>query len=142
MKNAIDTVERLLCERYNVRSLDGLGALPGAIAAARGGDLGPLRAALEGRDLYQWRRGIEAALAEAEGEIEAEPAPEPKSKPKRAPRGKSDTPAEPESEGDQPPGADAEEAGQATEADEASQDGEEPAGDGGAAQQPDEPTGA
>ena len=63
MNDAIDTVERLLCERYNVASLDGLGSLPGAIESARSGDLTPLRAALAGRELYRWERPIEEALA-------------------------------------------------------------------------------
>ena len=69
MTTAIDTVERLLCERYNVRSLDGLGALPEAIAAARHGDLAPLREALDGRDLYQWGPLIMAALRGADSVV-------------------------------------------------------------------------
>lgn len=60
----IDTAERLLCERYNVQSLDGLGGLLGAVQAARAGDLAPLRTALDGRELYRWRAPIEAALVE------------------------------------------------------------------------------
>lgn len=91
----VDTIERLLCERYNVRSLDGLGALPGAIEAARGGDLTPLRAALEGRELYRWGPAIADAVAAAEaGDDEPEPAAE--AKPRRQARGKKDAPAEQE----------------------------------------------
>lgn len=69
MTTAIDTVERLLCERYNVRSLDGLGAIPEAIEAARRGDLAPLRAALDGRDLYRWGPLIMAALHGADSVV-------------------------------------------------------------------------
>ena len=69
MTTAIDTVERLLCERYNVRSLDGLGTIPEAVSAARRGDLAPLRAALYGRDLYQWGPLIMAALHGADSVV-------------------------------------------------------------------------
>ena len=72
----IEAVARLLCERYNVASLDGLGPLSGAVQAAHGGDLAPLTQALDGRELYRWRAPIEAALAEVdEPAVIAEPEP-------------------------------------------------------------------
>lgn len=110
MTATVDRIERLLCERYNVRSLDGLGALPGAIEAARGGDLGPLRAALEGRELYQWGPAIVAALrvdAEVSGAGEGsqeipslpdEPSPTPDAEPEPAAEPAAEPDAEPETE--------------------------------------------
>jgi len=71
VNDAIDTVERLLCERYNVSSLDGLGSLPVAIESARQGDLTPLNEALDSRELYRWAKPIRDAL----GSVSA-PAPE------------------------------------------------------------------
>jgi hypothetical protein len=50
-------VEQLLCERYNVRALDG--PLKDAIDAD---DVVGLRGLLEERELYQWRGAIFAAL--------------------------------------------------------------------------------
>lgn len=50
-------VEALLCERYNVRVLDG--PLKEAIDAD---DVAGLRALLDERDLYRWRSDIYAAL--------------------------------------------------------------------------------
>jgi hypothetical protein len=73
----INIVERLLCERYNVGSLDGLGSLAGAVQAARTGDLAPLTQALDGRELYRWRAPIEAALAEADEPVVSETEPDP-----------------------------------------------------------------
>lgn len=50
-------VERLLCERYNVRALDG--PLAEAIAAD---DVATLKAHLADRNLYRWHDAILAAL--------------------------------------------------------------------------------
>jgi formylglycine-generating enzyme required for sulfatase activity len=73
----IELVERLLCERYNVASLDGLGPLSGAVQAARAGDLDALTSALDVRELYRWRAPIDAALAEASEPVaETEPVSE------------------------------------------------------------------
>ncbi len=58
----IDAVERLLCERYNVRALDA-GELTDALAQARKGSLVALTAVLDARDLYRWQEPIYAALA-------------------------------------------------------------------------------
>ena len=66
----LDTVEALLCERYNVPSLDG--PLKDAIDAARsGGAVDPLRSLLSERELYRWREPIEAALAELDASPES-----------------------------------------------------------------------
>lgn len=51
-------VEKLLCERYNVRSLDG--PLKEAIDA---GDVTTLKALIEDRDMYRWNTAIQKALA-------------------------------------------------------------------------------
>ncbi len=74
----IDAVERLLCERYNVRALDA-GELTDALAQARKGSLVALTAVLDARDLYRWREPIYAALAEpvVAEKPKAKPAPEP-----------------------------------------------------------------
>lgn len=119
MTTTVDTIERLLCERYNVGSLDGIGALSGAIAAARGGDLGALRAAIAGRELYRWRGDIEAALEQAEAEAAAEP--EPEARPKRQSRARKDAPPEPEPESP----AEADEAGEADGEDQGAGENEE-----------------
>jgi hypothetical protein len=50
-------VEKLLCERYNVRSLDG--PLKEAIDA---GDVTSLQALIADRDMYRWSKDIQAAL--------------------------------------------------------------------------------
>jgi TATA-binding protein-associated factor Taf7 len=70
----IDAIERLLCERYNVREL-AAGELSASLAQARAGDLQPLRAALDARELYRWRIPVYAALkvtTEVEQAAEAE----------------------------------------------------------------------
>lgn len=104
----IDLVERLLCERYNVRSIDGLGTLPEAIAAAREGDLAPLGEALAGRELYHWGSAIRAALVVpsdgSRDEPVAEPEPEPATEPER--EEPAVAPEEPESEPEEQPEAD------------------------------------
>ena len=111
----IELVERLLRERYNVASLDGLGPLSGAVQAARAGDLAPLTQALDERELYRWREPIEAALAEvgdesavvaepepvsefdAPAETEGEPEQEEEPAPRTRGRRRSDSPEEPTS---------------------------------------------
>jgi hypothetical protein len=65
----IDTVERLLCQRYNVNELDA-GELSRSLAQARGGDTEALRKALGDRELYRWGAPIYAALDEPEPEPE------------------------------------------------------------------------
>lgn len=60
-------VEQLLCERYNVRALDG--PLKEAIDAD---DVVRLRELLEQRELYQWRGAILAALPDDATEEQAE----------------------------------------------------------------------
>lgn len=73
----IDALERLLCQRYNVQALDA-GELSTALALARGGELEPLRTALDSREFYRWTDAIYEALdAPAEAEPEAEPEGEP-----------------------------------------------------------------
>lgn len=67
----IDAVERLLCERYNVRALDGAEELAAAIETARKGDAGPLKAAIAEREMYRWHDAIHAALRADEGEPES-----------------------------------------------------------------------
>lgn len=66
----IDAIESLLCQRYNVQALDA-GELSTALSLARGGDLQPLREALDARNLYRWRDPIYAELAAVEPEPEA-----------------------------------------------------------------------
>lgn len=68
-----DAIERLLCQRYNVRVLDD-GELSVALALAREGNEGPLRAAISQRNLYRWTGDILSALGPV-----AEPKPEPPS---------------------------------------------------------------
>lgn len=68
----IDAIQRLLCQRYNVSGLDA-GELSHSLAVARGGDLGPLRAALDARELYRWTDAIYEALDAPEAEAETEP---------------------------------------------------------------------
>lgn len=68
----IDAIERLLCQRYNVAALDG-GELSAGLVAARTGNVGPLRAALDARELYRWRDAIYEALDAPEAEAETEP---------------------------------------------------------------------
>lgn len=67
----LDAIERALCERYNIPSLDGV--LADALAQARSGDEVQLRALLAAREMYGWRETIWAAL-DARGEPEAEEA--------------------------------------------------------------------
>lgn len=78
---ALDTVEKLLCERYNVAAPPE-GAVANALAAARVGNLTPLRELVAERELYRYRAPIEAALAtlddpapEAEAAESEEPVP-------------------------------------------------------------------
>lgn len=63
--DAIDQLEQAIRQRYHVESLRGVGTLGDAIAAARNGDLKPIEAALEGREMYRWREAVDAALASA-----------------------------------------------------------------------------
>lgn len=87
-EQAIDEIEKALRERYHVPTLKGLGVLPGAVEVARGGDYGPLRAALEGREMYRWHGAIDAALAELDSpEIEADEASEIEGKVEERPEG-------------------------------------------------------
>lgn len=65
LDESIDQVEAALKQRYSVSSLDGLGPLPEAIEAARAGNLGPLRAAMRGREMYRWRDAALDGLAKA-----------------------------------------------------------------------------
>lgn len=75
--SAIDIIEAALLERYNVRSLDGLGSLlPEAVQQARDGEWAALEAALRGRELYRWRDTVDAALASREAVIDDVPEPE------------------------------------------------------------------
>lgn len=60
-------VERLLCERYNVRVLDG--PLKEAIEA---GDVAVLTVLIADRDMYRWHGPIQSALRRA-AVVEAEP---------------------------------------------------------------------
>lgn len=60
-------VERLLCERYNVRALDG--PLAEAIAAD---DVATLKAHLADRNLYRWHDAIHAALPKVDAPAEVE----------------------------------------------------------------------
>lgn len=72
---SIDTIEKALCQRYNIPALED--DLAQAVAAARKGDVAPLAAALDGRVLFRWQGVIETALAAAQGfGSEDEPAPE------------------------------------------------------------------
>ena len=61
----LDTVEKLICERYNVTTLPG-GALSEAMDAARAGDETVLRALIAEREWYRWGEPIDAAMAEEE----------------------------------------------------------------------------
>lgn len=67
---AIDNLERALCARYHVPSLDGVGALGDAIAAARNGDLTAIAEAMDGREMYRWSEPAAAAIAAAEKAME------------------------------------------------------------------------
>lgn len=67
---AVDALESVICERYNVRSLAGVGPFPEAFAQARVGNVGPLRDALRGREMYRWRETV-AVMFEAISEIVA-----------------------------------------------------------------------
>ncbi len=104
----IDTAERLLCARYNVVSLDDVGPFADAVRSARGGDLGPLRAAVRDREMYQWGAAIEIALAEPDvpplgspvDEASEELAPAASSEAQPEPASESD--AEPEDDPEQP----------------------------------------
>ena len=58
----VKAIEHLLCERYNVPSVEGLGPFAEAVRLARIGNLGPLRQAVRARDMYRWGTAIEAAL--------------------------------------------------------------------------------
>lgn len=74
--SAIDIIEAALLERYNVRSLDGLGSLlPEAVQSARNGDWEPLERALSGRELYRWRGIVDEALGNRDAVAVVEPEP-------------------------------------------------------------------
>lgn len=89
---AIDTLERVLCERYRVPSLRGIGALGEAIASARKGNAAPILEAMQGREMYRW--GAEAAAALTQLAATAQPA----AVPKEAPLATEEPPAEPVAE--------------------------------------------
>jgi hypothetical protein len=98
----IDTIERLLCQRYNVQALDA-GELSTALSLARGGDLRPLREALDARNLYRWREDIYGALdAETEAPAE-EPEPETEPEPEVEPEVESENEVEPEADAEEAP---------------------------------------
>lgn len=63
LNEAVDAFERVLCARYNVRSVEGLGALSEAVASARTGDVAPLEQAMVGREMYRWSPEAADALA-------------------------------------------------------------------------------
>jgi hypothetical protein len=63
--DAIDRLERALCEQYRVETLKGVGALGDAIAAARAGDLRLITGAMEGREMYRWADAAREALSDA-----------------------------------------------------------------------------
>lgn len=73
---AVDALEEVLCQRYNIKSLSGQGVLAEAIALARVGDLEAIDAAMDGREMYRWRETAEAALADIHAIIEPVPEPE------------------------------------------------------------------
>lgn len=60
---AVDALEAVICERYNVRSLSGVGPFAEAIAQARVGNLELIDKAMAGREMYRWRETADAALA-------------------------------------------------------------------------------
>lgn len=59
---AVDALEAVICERYNVRSLTGVGPFAEALAQARVGNVEPIDAALAGREMYRWRETVEGLL--------------------------------------------------------------------------------
>lgn len=73
---AVDALEEVLCQRYNIKSLTGQGVLSEALAKARVGDLDAIDAAMDGREMYRWRETAEAALADIHAIIEPVPEPE------------------------------------------------------------------
>jgi hypothetical protein len=77
---AVEALEGVICERYNVSSLTGVGPFAEALAQARVGNVGPIQDALRGREMYRWRETAEAALEavkEAVTSAPIEPEPEP-----------------------------------------------------------------
>lgn len=70
-EEAIDAIEGALLERYNVRTLQGVGPLSDALAAARAGDLAPIETAIREREMYRWEPAINAALKAARSAAEA-----------------------------------------------------------------------
>lgn len=70
---AVEEIAEAICQRYNVPSLDGLGALEGAVQQAQNGNIAPLEAALEGREMYRWGPVIGEALARARKTSSAAP---------------------------------------------------------------------
>jgi len=75
---AVDNIERLLCERYNVRGLPE-GTLAAALSEARSGSVASLKQALDGRELYRWRAAIDAEIAALEVAVVDVPEVEPES---------------------------------------------------------------
>lgn len=79
LNEAVDAFERVLCARYNVASVEGLGPFPEALSAARNGNTVPLEDAMAGREMYHWAEQSDAALAaiRSRGEAVTPAAPEP-----------------------------------------------------------------
>lgn len=61
-EEAIDQIVQALKDRYHVPTLNGLGAIPGAVAVARDGDMQPLIDVLDGREMYRWQGDVDEAL--------------------------------------------------------------------------------
>ncbi len=101
---AVDTLESIICERYNVRSLTGVGPFGEAIEQARLGNIGPIRDALRGREMYRWSESAAAALnAVREAAAPKEPvkpprrtAQRPRPAPEPAAAEQEEAPSEPE----------------------------------------------
>lgn len=92
---AVDALEAVICERYNVKSLTGVGPFAEALALARVGDLDAIDAALAGREMYRWRETAQAALAEVH-DAAAEAAEPVKAKPKaKKEEAEQESPVEP-----------------------------------------------
>lgn len=85
---AVEALETIISERYNVRSLTGVGPFAEALAEARVGNLELLDEAMRGREMYRWRETADAALAEVH---EAAVEPKPKAKAKK----ETESPVEP-----------------------------------------------
>jgi len=75
--SAINDVERLICQRFNVSEIDGELAEGLRLARSRARNLDPLEAAIARREMYRWQDAIAAALSEAREALSEAEAEEP-----------------------------------------------------------------